>query len=158
VQTHTNRAPSLQLPTQHFADIFVERYFADVNDILCVLSYHEFMGWYRHSYPEKPLDSAKQAILYTVFAFGSRDDINGPADIYFSYALGAIGPVLGQPGLETIQALTLMVCRANASCSFSEFVFYASNRWCRSVDLCGGCYSSCSEYEFIAGQRIPKYP
>jgi len=105
-----NRSPQLHLPSRQWADIFVEKYFADVNDILCILSYDNFMGWYRQSYPEKPLDSAKQVILYTVFAFGSRDDINGCADIYFSYALGAVGPLLGQAGLETIQALTLMVC------------------------------------------------
>ena len=117
---YTTRAPSPHLPSRHFADRFVYKYFADVNDILCVLSYNDFMGWYSPSYPDKPLDSVKQVILYTVFAFGSRDDINGSSDIYFSYALGAVGPVLGQAGLETVQALALMVCRTNAPVHFQS--------------------------------------
>ena len=110
MQVYTTTGPSQRLPSRQFADIFVERYFADVNDILCVLSYNDFLSWYQPSYPERPLDPAKQVILYTVFAFGSRDDINGSADIYFSYALNAVGSIFGQAGLETIQALTLMVC------------------------------------------------
>ena len=101
--------PTTQPPSRQSADIFVERYFTDVNDVFCLLSYDSFMTWYRPSYPNQPLDLARQVILYTVFAFGSRDDINGSADIYFSYALGAIGPLLGQGGFETVQALTLMV-------------------------------------------------
>jgi hypothetical protein len=100
---------SSQLPPRHLADVFVDRYFADVNDILCILSYNDFMAWYRQSYPDKPLESIKQVILYTVFAFGSKDDINGSADGYFSLALNAVGAIMGQGGLEAIQALTLLV-------------------------------------------------
>lgn len=99
----------LQLPPRQLADIFVDRYFADVNDILCILSYNDFMAWYHQSYPDKPLEPIKQVILYTVFAFGCKDDINGSADEYFSYALNSVGPIMGQGGLEAIQALTLLV-------------------------------------------------
>ena len=99
-----------QFPPRHLADIFVDKYFADVNDILCILSYNDFMAWYHQSYPDKPLEPIKQVILYTVFAFGSKDDINGSADGYFLYALNAVGPIMGQGGLEAIQALALLVC------------------------------------------------
>lgn len=100
---------SSQLPPRQLADIFVDRYFADVNDILCILSYNDFMPWYHQSYPDKPLEPIKQVILYTVFAFGCKDDINGSADAYFSHALNSVGPIIGQGGLEAIQALTLLV-------------------------------------------------
>jgi hypothetical protein len=99
-----------QLPPRSVADVLVERYFADVNDLLCVLSYSDFLSWYHHSYPEKHLELSQQVILYTVFAFGCKDDINGPADIYFSYALHAVGPIMEQGNLETVQALVLLVC------------------------------------------------
>lgn len=67
------------------------------------------MPWYHQSYPDKPLEPIKQVILYTIFAFGSKDDINGSADVYFSYALAAVGPIMGLGGLEAIQALCLLV-------------------------------------------------
>jgi hypothetical protein len=67
------------------------------------------MVWYDQSYQDKPLEPLKQVILYTIFAFGSKDDINGSADIYFSYALGAVGPIMGHGGLEAIQAMLLLV-------------------------------------------------
>ena len=35
--------------------------------------------------------------------------MNSSADGYFSYALNAVGPIMGQGGLEAIQALTLLV-------------------------------------------------
>jgi hypothetical protein len=98
-----------QHPPRHIADSFVNKYFADVNDILCILSYNEFMSWYHQSYPDKHLEPIKQVILYTVFAFGSKDDINGSADVYFSHALSAVGSVMGQGSLEAIQALALLV-------------------------------------------------
>lgn len=89
--------------------MFVEKYFADVNDLLCVLSYPDFMSWYHPSYPDKPLEPIKQLILYIIFAFGSKDDVNGSAETFFSYALSYIGPVVSQGSLEAIQALTLLV-------------------------------------------------
>jgi hypothetical protein len=67
------------------------------------------MSWYQTSYPDKSLEPIKQVILYTVFAFGSKDDVNGAADTFFSYALNSVGPVLSQGSLEAIQALTLLV-------------------------------------------------
>jgi Fungal specific transcription factor domain len=97
------------LPPRHVADIFVDRFFADVNDLLCILSYNDFMSWFHPSYPDKPLEPIKQVILYIVFAFGSKDDIKGSADTYFSYAQGAVGPIMAQGGLEAIQTLTLLV-------------------------------------------------
>jgi hypothetical protein len=100
-----------QLPPRASADMYVDKYFSDVNDILCVLSYNEFLPWYHQCYPDKVLDPAKKVILFMVLAFGTKDDANGAGYPYFSYALNAIGPVMEKGGLEAIQALTLMVHR-----------------------------------------------
>jgi len=67
------------------------------------------MSWYNQSYQDKPLDPMKQVILFTIFAFGSKDDVNRSADEYFSYALSAVGPIMGHGGLEAVQAMVLLV-------------------------------------------------
>jgi hypothetical protein len=104
--------------------MYVDKYFSEVNDILCVLSYHEFLSWYRQCYPDKLLDPAKQVILFIVLAFGTKDDTNGAGCTYFSYALNAIGSVMEKGGLEAVQALILMVQR-NLPQLTVEFIFYA---------------------------------
>src|SRR5271170_6971121 len=93
-----------QLPPRDLAIHFIDRYFRDVNEILCVLSYNDFGSWYHHMSPDKPFEPVKRVILFTVFAFGCKDDINGAADTYFSYALQSVGLVMQQGGLEAIQA------------------------------------------------------
>jgi hypothetical protein len=98
-----------ELPPRSLADIYVDRYFSEVNDLICVLSYNEFRSWYHYAYPDKPLDQVKQAILYTVFAFGSKDDMNGAGEAFFSQALPSAGAVVARGGLEAIQTLILMV-------------------------------------------------
>ena len=81
-----------------------------MNDILCILSYNDFIQWYHLSgYPEAPIEPVKQVILFAVLALGSRDDVNGSADLYFSYAVSAVGPAMEKGGLEAIQALLLLV-------------------------------------------------
>jgi hypothetical protein len=104
--------------------MYVDKYFSDVNDILCVLSYNEFLPWYQQCYPDKVLDPAKQVILFIVLAFGTKDDLKGAGRTYFSYALNAIGSVMEKGGLEAIQALILMVQR-NLSQLTVESIFNA---------------------------------
>lgn len=100
---------SFELPPRSLADMYVGRYFSEVNDLICVLSYNEFRSWYHYSYPDKPLDQLKEATLYTVFAFGSKDDLNGASETFFSQALPLTGALVARGGLEAIQALILMV-------------------------------------------------
>lgn len=74
-----------------------------------MLSYTEFMSWYHEFFLEKPVDFAKQVIIFTVLAFGSKDYGNGASDTYIAHALNAIGFVMGKGGLEAVQALVLLV-------------------------------------------------
>ena len=68
------------------ADSYIERFFTDVNDTFCILSYKDFMQWYILLYPDKPLDHVKQVILHVIFAFATKDAADGACDIYFSQA------------------------------------------------------------------------
>jgi hypothetical protein len=97
------------LPNRALADVYVENYFNDINDIIWVLSYNEFMSWYRDYDPNIPLDATKHTILSLVFAFGAKEDSNNERDMYYSNALKTIGSVMKQGGLHSIQALMLMV-------------------------------------------------
>jgi hypothetical protein len=98
-----------QLPPRSLAETYVNKYFADVNDFHCILSYDEFFSWYHQLYLDNPLDPAKQVIFFTVLALGSKDYGNGVSDTYFSHALIAIGSVMEKGGLEAVQALVLLV-------------------------------------------------
>jgi hypothetical protein len=74
------------------------------------LSHNDFVSWYRHAYIDNErLDPVKQAILFTVLAFGSKDDKNGAGEAYFSHAIPTVGIIIERGGLEAIQALVLMV-------------------------------------------------
>jgi len=97
------------IPSRPLADILVDKYFSEVNELHCILSYNGFMPWYQQWFPDVPLAPARQAILFTVFAIGCKDDINGPSDSYFTHAVNAMGPVLLTGSLEAVQALTLGV-------------------------------------------------
>jgi hypothetical protein len=100
------------VPTRPVADILVHKYFSEVNQLHCILSYNDFMPWYQRWFPDVSLPPINQAILFTVFAFGCKDEISGPADNYFLHAVNAMGPVLLNGCLEAVQALTLGVLRA----------------------------------------------
>ena len=97
------------IPSRPLGDILVGKYFSEVNELHCILSYNDFMSWYQQWFPDVSLVPTKQAILFTVFAIGCKDDINGPSDSYFTHAVNAMGPVLLTGSLEAVQALTLGV-------------------------------------------------
>jgi hypothetical protein len=101
--------PMRAVPSRRAGDVLVDRFFSEVNELHFILSYNDFMPWYQRWFPEIILDPTKQATLFTVFAFGCKDDINAPADSYFIHAVNAMGPVLVNGCLEAVQALTLGV-------------------------------------------------
>lgn len=101
--------PMRAVPSRRAGDVLVDRFFSEVNELHLILSYNDFMPWYQRWFPEVSLDPIKQATLFTVFAFGCKDDINAPADSYFIHAVNAMGPVLVNGCLEAVQALALGV-------------------------------------------------
>jgi hypothetical protein len=107
--------PMRAIPSRRAGDVLVDRFFSEVNELHFILSYNDFMPWYQRWFPDVPLDPIKQATLFTVFAFGCKDDINAPADSYFIHAVNAMGPVLVNGCLEAVQALILGVLKSPRS-------------------------------------------
>jgi hypothetical protein len=105
--------PMRAVPSRRAGDVLVDRFFSEVNELHFILSYNDFMPWYQRWFPDISLDPIKQATLFTVFAFGCKDDINAPADSYFIHAVNAMGPVLVNGCLEAVQALTLGVLKSS---------------------------------------------
>jgi hypothetical protein len=105
--------PMRAVPSRRAGDVLVDRFFSEVNELHFILSYNDFMPWYQRWFPDVSLDPIKQATLFTVFAFGCKDDINAPADSYFIHAVNAMGPVLVNGCLEAVQALTLGVLKSS---------------------------------------------
>jgi len=121
------------IPSRLLGDILVRKYFSEVNELHCILSYSDFMRWYQQWFPDISLVPTKQAILFTVFAIGCKDDINGPSDSYFTHAVNAMGPVLLTGSLEAVQALTLGVRRSwdpRANCDQSLYALHDSGSVC----------------------------
>ena len=104
--------PMRAIPSRRAGDILVDKFFSEVNELHLILSYNDFMPWYRQWFPDVALDPIKQATLFTVFAFGCKDDINAPADSYFIHAVNAMGPVMVNGCLEAVQALILAVLKS----------------------------------------------
>jgi len=98
---------SFNFPERALADIYVQRYFNEINNVNWVLSYYEFMSWYRYDDPSSPLNATRHVILSLVFAFGANDV--SISETYYSNALNLIGSIIKEGGLQSVQALMLMV-------------------------------------------------